>query len=61
MEQKPRLPHADHCNRAWQMPIRIENKARNAGKFGRKAVKMCRFHRHIWPVPTQIEEFRDRN
>jgi hypothetical protein len=39
--------HADYYNCTWQVPTRIKNNARSAGKFRRIAVKMRRFHRHL--------------
>ena len=52
MEQKAAASqHITSRNSAWQMPIRIENNARSAGKFDRAAVKLGRVHRHNSPLP----------
>jgi hypothetical protein len=50
-----RLSTRHQSQLSLQMPICIKNSARNAGKFGRHAVKSCRFHRHNFPYkPTNF-------
>jgi hypothetical protein len=53
--------HADYYNCTWQVPTRIKNKARSAGKFRRIAVKCADFIGTSSLYRSQTDEFRDRN